>query len=272
MRPATRLELVVCRVNQVLGLVLTLAAAVVLLIWGTGRWQAMSFSQDYVPIAPSTALLFAVVGIASFCRITWSHKRIVLAICFCAAGLAIVLGVLAMGRPVVELALPLERWLAGTDMMTVEGIPVGLMAPITGLCFAALGLALLLLIWPSGPVRLRSYTASGLAGVVFAISLAIVLCYAAGVPLLYSVNTIPMALLTAGLFILLSTSLLLTAIAGGRLLALKELHEMEAVTAQRERMGVALLMVFAVLGPGILGAGFSYLKWQQKEYDRRARS
>ncbi len=43
MRCGTRLERVVCRLDQVLGFIPTIAAAAVLLNWSTGRLQVMTF-------------------------------------------------------------------------------------------------------------------------------------------------------------------------------------------------------------------------------------
>ncbi len=63
MRCGTRLERVVCRLDQVLGFIPTIAAAAVLLNWSTGRLQVMTFEQHRVPMAPNTAFVFLLTGI-----------------------------------------------------------------------------------------------------------------------------------------------------------------------------------------------------------------
>jgi len=181
--------------------------AFALLSWVLADWRIAALGQGYVPTAPSTAGLMVLLGGAVFLRAHWPAKAItvgagLLAVCS-AAGMSL----LVLGQSLLGFELPVERWLLPTMEKTGD-IPVGLMSPLTAGTFLVTALALGIGLPPLGRQRSGRQVAAVAALAAVLMSAAVLLSYAAGVPLLYGGRTIPMAVLTAASFALLSCGLL----------------------------------------------------------------
>jgi PAS domain S-box-containing protein len=215
-------------------------------------------------MAPSTALLMLLLSIAAFLRTRSSGKRstrLVETVC----ALVVLGGGALVGLQIVfGFALPLERWLSQTTG-TVGKIPVGRMSPVTAGCFVLVSLALLL-----GRVSaprwqpLRSLGGwLGLLGLV--VGGFITAGYLAGKPFLYGGWTIPMALLTAVAFVLVSAAAILGA--GHDAWPVRMFFRERAATdaGAGHRVEWSLLSHFVLLLAAIAVLGLQYLNREQTE-------
>lgn len=172
-----------------------------------------TIGENYIPMAPSTAISFVILGLI---LIILNVKQI--------SGVkTIILMIIAL---LVSLfgVLEVAGYLSGTDLNfedilvpgagTLRGIPIARMSPATGAAFFLSGVAIFFY-----TLRIRSnlqksntyikYFKGGLGILVMFISFVFCLAYFYGTPLLYNQGvTIPMALTTALGFLFLSFSML----------------------------------------------------------------
>jgi signal transduction histidine kinase len=220
-------------------------AALALLAWLTGALRLASLRTEYIPMAPSTAIGFLVVGTAIVGRASRDNqltRRL--------AGLAAVyLSVLAT-ITVIEfssdlVAFNLERLLVA-DPGEFGAVPLGRMSPLTALAFLVTGVSLGLL---ARDTRGGSRSVAGLLGTCVGLGGGtVMLGYVYGAPPLYGGRVIPMALTTAVGFI--GTSVALVAVTGPTALPLRPLSGSSA----RARLLRAFVpwTVGAILTNGVL--------------------
>jgi diguanylate cyclase (GGDEF)-like protein/PAS domain S-box-containing protein len=170
-----------------------------------------SVRENYIPMAPSTAISFIFI---SFAFLTLSIKELPSFIS--AMYLAGVLFIAAFGL------LEIVGYFTGVDLNFedsiypdagyMNGVPLGKMSPATGLGFFFSGISVFFLILKKmerGNSRVNQYI-SGWCGIsILLFSFIFCLAYANETPLLYGIEaTIPMALTTAVGFLFLSFSIL----------------------------------------------------------------
>ena len=171
-----------------------------------------SVSKDYIPMAPSTAFSFLILGavLLFMMRKKFNKKGILIAMTLTVV--VVVFGILGFIGSLCGIDLNLERALM-PEAGTLNGVPVGLMSPATGIGFFISGIAVLFAllrkIFPASFLFLKHL--SGIVGfVAWSIGFVFCLAYLYGTPLLYGWGaTIPMALTTALGFVLLTTSIML---------------------------------------------------------------
>jgi len=171
--------------------------------WMSGQRVLASFHPRYIPMAPSTALVFLVLTTALLLYIRAPAARPGRAYAIVVALLVLLLGVLP------PLRLELERILAPTPDL-FGTVPTGRMSPIAAACFLCSGAALLLLCAASHRRRFAEGAAL-LATLVISASVVVLLGYLYGTPLLYGGNIIPVALPTALAFFALGVGLIAAA-------------------------------------------------------------
>ncbi len=167
--------------------------------------------EDYIPMAPSTALSFIILGfiliIINIKRLPELKSNILMIL----ALLVSLFGILEVAGHFIGIDLNFENTLvpfAGT----LGEIPVARMSPATGTAFFLSGIVVFLFIYR--PIILKSnmyliYFKGGLSILVLIISFIFCLAYIYGTPLLYGQSaTVPMALSTAIGFMFLSISTL----------------------------------------------------------------
>lgn len=230
--------------------------------WGLGNWNILSLGVDYIPMAPSTALLFAVLGLTLVARLQWPDSRTARHVCLAGALLTLLMAGLTALQSWFDLALPWEQWFLAQPA-TVGAIPVGRMSPVTAVAFGLTALALLRRNdGPAGRTSLRT-TAAIAAGGGFAIGAVVAIGYAAGTPLLYGGQTVPMALLTALAFMALNAATLLV---GPVEQFLRDWHARDHaphVPTEHRLFSRRLLLAVAGIGLLIALAGFFYLRNEQ---------
>ncbi|MEP6670735.1 MAG: ATP-binding protein [Chthoniobacter sp.] len=183
-------------------LVTTLIGAVTLFGWLSGMEALASLRAHYIPMAPSTALCFALLGfaVASHARPGWSRRVAVLC--------AVFVGFVATAK-LLEFA---SGHSLGFDEFFVAApssfglVSKGRMAPMTAFIFVLATFALCCLL----RAPLRRY-AGNVATLVTALSFIVVLGYLHGTPFLYGGSIIPVALPTAVAFFFLGSSLIAAA-------------------------------------------------------------
>jgi signal transduction histidine kinase/CheY-like chemotaxis protein len=221
-------------------------ALLALLGWLTAAKVLAGFHPRFIPMAPSTAIAFLLLGGA------------VLAFAAAPERARLRHGVVGAGVIVLLVAsVELVQWLGGwrptIDAWLVPhpallgSVPVGRMSPLTAASFAVASASLLTLVAIPGRSRLGDLGGL-LACVLVVVSAVLLLGYVYGTPLLYGGTVVPVALPTALAFVALSTSLL--ALAGPGRLPLRPLSG----DSSRARLLRAFLPVApaAVVADGIL--------------------
>jgi PAS domain S-box-containing protein len=217
-------------------------------------------SSDRIPMAPSTACVFLLLGGGVFLRCRWPSQPLTgwfgFLVVFCTTAMS----ALALAGPLLHFELPVDQWLAPTPARLGE-IPTGRMSPLTALVFLATAVAFLLELRPFGHRRLCRHATAALALAALLTSLIVLLSYAAGAPLFYGSNTVPMSLPTASASALLAFGILVTSGIDGWLLALLGTGSNDPTARSCRPMGSAIV-TFLILFLGIGTAGLFYVKHQ----------
>ncbi len=194
---------VMCRrTSFVCALLAAVLGGLTLVGWVSGWETLASIRQNYIPMAPSSALAFTLLGLVMLLR----ERRVMLS--FLPKVLLAAVAVVAGGKLVeffsgVSLGVE-ELMVADPQMFGV--VKKGRMSPITALNFLLICAAIYCL----PRAALRGW-AGKISVVVLSISFVVVLGYVHGSPLLYGGLIIPVALPTAAAFFLLGVSVIATA-------------------------------------------------------------
>jgi signal transduction histidine kinase len=200
--PKDRIPLSVARLC---GLLAALIALLALTGWISGIRTLASWGTDNVPMAPSTALLFLLLGTA---LITVPHRRRgVLLAARAGAMLIVAVSLLRIAEIVTGIPPLVDLFRFTSPEELLHGVPLGRMAAVTAMIFLISGFSLLFMTLPRASGT-TSDVAGMLAIVAGAMGVTFGLGYLAGKPILYSGDTIPMAPSTAAGFALVGTGIL----------------------------------------------------------------
>jgi PAS domain S-box-containing protein len=199
------------RIARTSAIFVALIALIALVGWFTGRRRLASVGENFIPMAPNTALSFILLSPTIFLLArggTWRRR-----IGIVAAAIIAVVVLLRLAEYATDREIGVDRWLFRFPGESLGLAPVGRMALFTALSFlliaAAIVCAALRERWPFlDPFGRVFAIVVGFAGVLF------MLGYAYGKPLMYSGQAIPMALNTAACFFLLGGGLSLLGVAG----------------------------------------------------------
>ena len=177
--------------------------------WATGRHLLASLRFEYIPMAPSTALAFLLLGAALFCHARFDSSPstrkfglVAVALVLLQSGLNL-LG-FALDAP---LGLEVESHLVHAPGM-FGAVAAGRMSPLAALSFVVVGMALLLLLLKNRDRERAASMASVCASVALTGYLVVLLGYLYGMPLLYGGKVIPVALTTTIAFLFLSVGII----------------------------------------------------------------
>lgn len=211
---------------------------------------------DAVPMPPSNAVLFVVLGGVLALRAqptrhqhaAWASRA---ASTFVAmvAGALLVLWLLDVRSPLEHLGMAI-----GGD---VHGAPVGYMSPVSAACFLLTSFTFVVATPGCALASLRRRLALGSAAVLLAVSLVFLLAYLYGMPLLYGSGFIPPALNTTVAFSALGVGLLVETGASSKVI--EDLR-------RRNHASLGFLLVFVVLGTGMVAAGRFYYQAYERHY------
>jgi len=168
-----------------------------------------SIGEDFIPMAPSTAISFILLGSMLLMIERRSLSNRVLFPLGVLAGLVSLFGALEVAGYFAGMDLNFEDTLVPAAGYLGE-MPIARMSPSTGALFVLAGIAvsaLLLKVRMQGKELLLGHLASAGGSVVFLASLIFCSAYLVGSPLLYDQDsTIPMALTTAIAFLMLGVT------------------------------------------------------------------
>jgi PAS domain S-box-containing protein len=230
---------------------------IALLGWALGLPFLASLGPDKIPMAPSTALLFVLYGVATLLRarlpLGRGAHRVGVAVNSVGALVALLLLILSfLGiRPAAEL-------LGFAAAGTVAGAPVGHMSPVAGICFLLASLSFLGSLPSSSSRPWRTEAAWWTACLLLATSSVLLVAYLFGSPLFYARSFIPPAATTSIAFAALGTALL--ALAG------REAGPPARTAASPARVPYALVLVFVLLAAGIVSVGGFYFRSDARRY------
>ncbi|MBI4515170.1 MAG: PAS domain S-box protein [Deltaproteobacteria bacterium] len=240
------------------GAVAAAAGLIALLGWALGFLFLASLGPGKIPMAPSTAVLFVLYGVAAVLR-----ARLPL----CAG--AYWLGVVAhcAGAPVALLLFFLSyhgiyldaEQLGFAAVGAVGGAPIGHMSPVTALGFLLASLSFLAALPSSSHRPWRAVAASILACLLLAACFVLLPAYLYGTPLLYGGSFIPPAATTSMAFAALGVALL--ALAGPQ-----AWPRGDPDAAAATRPVPVLFLVFILLAVGIITAGYLYSRTYEAQY------
>jgi serine phosphatase RsbU (regulator of sigma subunit) len=189
------------QVSLVCALLTTLLGALTLIGWVTGIEALASIRRNYIPMAPSTALAFAMLGSV---MLVPSGSAVWRTISSCLIACVATVAVGKLFEFFSGTSLGIEELLVADPSM-FGAVRKGRMSPITAFNFLLICSAIFAL----ARTRCRSW-ASLAATVALGISFVVMLGYMHGTPLLYGGNIIPVALPTAAAFFLLGISVIAT--------------------------------------------------------------
>lgn len=174
--------------------------------WLTNLWLLHSIRPDYIPMAPSTALAFIIMGGSLFVSARWDSRHLAILFSKVSAVLVAVFALLMLIQFFIGIDFGIERLLAG-ESGTLRGFPIGRMSPVTAVSFLLSGLSQLFMLYVPQTLRPGRYLAVGMAVGVMITGLAIIIGYLIGTPLMYGGAVIPVAMPTAIAFVLLGGGL-----------------------------------------------------------------
>ncbi len=225
--------------------------------WIIGQPILASYGSELIPMAPSTALLFLLLGASIFMCSHFPARdtliRIALIFTLICGLIALTLFFLSYNSiylAIEHLGIPISG--------KIGKVPVGHMSPLTAanFIFACLSFIILLLSSQNFKLFLISFSS---AGIVILISFILLFAYLLGTPLLYTGKVIPPALSTASAFLLLGIALLS--------LAKRQFSENNQSSEHKSTQASFLLaIVFALLASGIVLIGYNYYLNYEKQF------
>ncbi len=244
-------------ITQICGLLAVSFGCVALLGWFLELPLLSSFGTNLIPMAPSTASLFALLGVTIFLCTRWPESHFLR---FMGMGISI-LGVVASLFLLIlsSQGIYLEAEHLGLPITgSLDGVPVGHMSPVTASLFVLVSVSFSLSLLPTSsqlPALAALVTAfsAGLASYV------LILVYFFGLPLLYGGSIIPPSLPTSLAFLALGTGLLARAWAQVR-------PPEEAAGALSARVPYTLLLIFIILALSIATIGYIYYNNYEQRY------
>lgn len=223
--------------------------------WVLGLPALASLGPGWIPMAPSTALLFLAHGFLLWqrSRPTTRPRPLTLTaasgLAALAAGSLLALSLLGIHHPAERLGLRLELALPAA-------IPVGHISPVTAACFLLASLATFPALREDAGLA-RGRIASTAAALILVVALVLALAYLYGRPLLQRGPLIPPAF---------STTLALGLLAVALLAELRRPRSLPVAAAAPARELAAPLAIFLVLGAGTVAAGFRYYRGYERHY------
>ncbi|HBC47267.1 MAG TPA: hypothetical protein DCZ43_09495, partial [candidate division Zixibacteria bacterium] len=252
-------DLSVRRVVQQLSALLAAGLGLFALIaWISGKPQLAAFGQGMIPMAPSTAILFLVFGSIIFFHSLFPLSLRVNRLNQLLGWIGTLISLLLFALYLVRVKSSIEHF--GFRIAdTISGVSIGYMSPVTAICFAFTGLAILALLSSSSNRKWRFVEAYGLAAVVAMVNVIMIIAYLWGKPLFYGTSIIPPAIPTSLSFVMIGIAILLLS------------HQQASVNNDiRENTGINAayfyIAMFTLAATGIITLGYLYIRNFEQQY------
>ena len=190
-------------------------ALLALVGWVSGARILAGQWATFIPMAPSTALVFLLLSLALYCFVRWPGLPSSQLFGLASAGFTFLIGSLVLWQSISGVDLGVEQLLSRTNEF-LGSAPLGRMSPLSAVAFLLVSLALSFLTvqrWRGARsgAALLALGATTIGGVVL-------VGYLFDAPLLYGGAIIPMALPSAVAFVLLGIGEMYLAVPGIRAL------------------------------------------------------
>jgi PAS domain S-box-containing protein len=243
--------------TQGLALAATAVCLTVFVGWISGSLLLASFNTDYVPTAPSTALLLGLLGIAVFLRGHFPFARGTRIPGLAVGSLGVLAGLLLFSLSFARVYSPIEH-LGIPITGTHQGVPIGHMAPLTAALCVLIALSFLAVLTSSADRRGRAVVGFALSSMLTLIAAGLLIAYLLGTPLMYGEGFIPPALPTSLTIWLLALSIMI--------LAGQQAWPPADVATDGARSLYGWVLVFILLSSGILFTGFLYNRHLERQH------
>lgn len=228
--------------------------------WAIDRWHLATLGQDYVPMAPITAVTCVLLAVSLASRLVWPKARSTRFVAAACAFFPLAVGTLVAVQTWRFFPLPWDTWMLPADASS-QAIPIGRMAPLTAAALLCTAVAA----W-----RGHGRVAALAGGTGLTIGVMATLGYVTGTPLHYDGSVVPMALLTALAFTALNAGFLLIGPVDECLLAWDA--EIAALKFPSEPHAFTRRLVISATAVGalIVCLSFFYLRSEQADARRDA--
>jgi serine phosphatase RsbU (regulator of sigma subunit) len=186
-------------IARISAIIVVLLGLITLAGWASGLTLLASVRARYIPMAPSTAFCFALIGGGMLMRMELQRLRVVSAI---VAGLVFLVASAKLVEIATGIRFGIDAWLV-RDPGQFGAVLTGRMSPITAANFLVVAFALFALTQPRW-----QRIAAPLGALATLVSGVVLVGYAYGTPLLYGGSVIPVALSTACAFFLCGTAII----------------------------------------------------------------
>jgi len=241
------------------GLLTACFAIAALLGWAADIPLLTTFGSGIIPMAPSTALLFVLYGIAVFLHPLSPNNRTMQRIVISIISISLLAGLLLLLLSSFNITLEAEHLGFGISG-ELNGAPIGHMSPLTAACFVLAGISFLLL---CSSIKDRSWdttTALLSAYIILLIAMILTMAYLLGGRLLYNTGVIPPALTTSLAFLALGAGLV---VHSGQRLRQGNLHS----DATGKYFPYMLILIFIFFSTGIVTGGYFYFRDSKDNYE-----
>jgi len=217
-----------------------------------------SFGSHLVPMAPSTALLLILIGIALSLRSRTPQYRGMYFVGMSIGLLVAIMGLIFFFSSIAGI-YPRFEHLGFSINNTLKGILVGHMSPATAACFMICALAFLLTLSQSVGHSKRAWIALVLASFVILTSLLFLIAYLLISPLMYGEGLIPPSLPASLAFFILALGLIVDA-------GLQIWQYDRIQNAATARVSYILFLIFVLLSGGIVAGAYVAYHNYEKNY------
>lgn len=178
--------------------------------WISGFGILSKLRSDYIPMAPSSALVFSFLGLGLCWYVARPTSRGAKLFLQFSAVIAVVTGLIVLSQFFFQLQIDLEQMLSSNNE-SFGKVKLARMSPLTALNFLFDGIALILLMAKGAESRIAASISGILAACAASITMTVSLGYVYGTPILYGAAVIPMALTTALGFLSLDSAIIMIA-------------------------------------------------------------
>ena len=207
-----------------------------------------TFGKAYIPMAPSTAILFLGFGSVIFLIKAIQGRKTYRLIAGVFVGSGTLLAALLYYTAIRGIFHPAEALGMTMDAVTLD-VPLGHMSPITAVLFFFTGLSLLFTLYGKATAKRKQWAGLLTVTIVFLAGSFLVLAYMLGSPAFYGSLTIPPALPTSLSFLTMGGSLMV-------FYASNIWEKTFSRTSREIKPVVSLSVLFLLLASGIVMVGY----------------